>query len=249
MEKKWSYNRVKKEAKKYDSRSEFYKIAPGAYASARKNGWLDEVCSHMTIKNNGHKYCVYIIFNKRKNMAYTGITRQSILQRMQQHKGINNNCNSKLIINENDTEYFYTDYIFSSDKLKYYEKKYSNMYKKNNYLILNNENLYGRLGNIYKKSLTYDFCKLEAIKYTCRGDFHKFSHGAYESARKNGWLDDICSHMRLLWEIKWDHSSAKKEAKKYKSRGDFHKFSHGAYESARKNGWLDDVCSHMRPQR
>ena len=42
---------------------------------------------------------------------------------------------------------------------------------------------------------TKENCKKEALKYTKRSDFNTKSNGAYESARKNGWLDIICSHM------------------------------------------------------
>ena len=35
----------------------------------------------------------------------------------------------------------------------------------------------------------------EALNYKTRLEFFKGSSGAYESARKKGWLDIVCSHM------------------------------------------------------
>jgi len=44
----WSYKRVKREAMKYKTRGAFYRNAKSAYNAAYRNGYLDEICSHMT---------------------------------------------------------------------------------------------------------------------------------------------------------------------------------------------------------
>jgi len=38
-------------------------------------------------------------------------------------------------------------------------------------------------------------CKEVALKYKSRNDFKKGERGAYMSCWKNGWLDEVCSHM------------------------------------------------------
>lgn len=43
----WTKERCYKEAKNYNLKSKFHLYSGGAYCSARKNGWLDEICSHM----------------------------------------------------------------------------------------------------------------------------------------------------------------------------------------------------------
>ena len=43
----WTLENCRNEAKKYKSRSEFKKIEPSAYSAARKNNWLEEICSQM----------------------------------------------------------------------------------------------------------------------------------------------------------------------------------------------------------
>jgi hypothetical protein len=43
---------------------------------------------------------------------------------------------------------------------------------------------------------TFERCKEEAMKYNKRNVFKLGSNGAYNSARKNGWLDGVCSHMK-----------------------------------------------------
>lgn len=45
---------------------------------------------------------------------------------------------------------------------------------------------------------TKEKCHEEALKYETKSDFQKFSKSAYSSARKNIWIDEICSHMNIL---------------------------------------------------
>ena len=95
---------------------------------------------------------------------------------------------------------------------------------------------------------TKENCLQESLKYKTRGEFYKGSGSAYESSRKNGWLDDVCKDMEELripyghWTIK---ENCRKESLKYKTRNKFSRGSVGAYDASRKNGWLDEICGHM----
>lgn len=90
-------------------------------------------------------------------------------------------------------------------------------------------------------------CAEEALKYTCRNDFRKRSGGCYAAARKNGWLNDITTHMTRPTNYNkiWDEENCRTEATKYSLRKDFIAHSKGAYLAARKLGILDEVCVHM----
>lgn len=46
---KWNYEACKKEALKYETRNKFKVNSKGAYASAAKNGWRTDICSHMKV--------------------------------------------------------------------------------------------------------------------------------------------------------------------------------------------------------
>ena len=80
-----------------------------------------------------------------------------------------------------------------------------------------------------------------------KGDFERGVKSAYQIAYKNGWLDDVCSHMVSSRKPNgyWTIDRIKEEALKYKSRNDFKKGSPSAYSKALANNLLDDVCSHM----
>ncbi len=91
-------------------------------------------------------------------------------------------------------------------------------------------------------------CTNEALKYNSRLEFKNKSGGAYNTSIKNGWINEICSHMKLfIKEIYWTKENCTKEALRYDSRSVFKKNSGGAYNASIKGGWLDDVCSHMSP--
>ena len=44
----WTKQRCAEEAAKCATRSEFYRGCRGAYRASIANGWLDEMCAHMT---------------------------------------------------------------------------------------------------------------------------------------------------------------------------------------------------------
>ena len=52
----WDFNKCAEEALKYKTRTTFFKGSSGAYDAAWSNGWLDEICSHMTLQQNPKGY-------------------------------------------------------------------------------------------------------------------------------------------------------------------------------------------------
>ena len=95
-------------------------------------------------------------------------------------------------------------------------------------------------------------CKEDAVEYKTRSDFKKGNRGAYKACWRNGWLDEVCSHMEQIrkpdgyWEVK---ENCKEESLKYKTRSEFCEGNRGAYKACRRNGWMDEVCSHMKSRK
>lgn len=88
---------------------------------------------------------------------------------------------------------------------------------------------------------TYDMCYQEAKKYKIKKEFQKKSAGAYDKARKMGWLCDY------IWfdEFRkpngyWTYETCFLEAQKYDTKSEFQRKSSRAYHVARTNKWLDD---------
>lgn len=95
------------------------------------------------------------------------------------------------------------------------------------------------------KFWTVDKVKIEAKKYSHRTKFRKGSKGAYEYARRNNILEEVCEHMEILKKV-WSKEEIKQEALKYLSRGKFYTYSQNAYAAANRMNILDEVCGHMK---
>lgn len=91
---------------------------------------------------------------------------------------------------------------------------------------------------------TEDRCLAVALKHTSRKQFRLAEDGAYSAARRGGFLDKICSHMRFAHAY-WTEKLAAAEALKFKSRVAFCRGNSAAYAAAQKYGWLDSICVHM----
>ena len=93
---------------------------------------------------------------------------------------------------------------------------------------------------------TKERCKEEAKKFCNRTEFHKKSSSAYDSAFKNGWLDEICSHMSYneYQPSVWTKENCIIKAQECVSRGDFKNKYPIAYAAALNNGWLDEIFAN-----
>ena len=243
----WSKENCKIEALKYNSKIDFKKNSKGAYPSALKNNWIDEICSHMIPKGNKYKRLIYrFIFPD--NYCYIGLTCDFERRKKDHFKNFdspvfNHMKKTNLIpICEKLTEY-----------IDVYESKYQEEYWKikseeQGYSILNISKT-GALGSNTIK-WTKEKCAEEALKYEYRPDFSKSF--AYRVSYNNGWADEICSHMRIS-KFKpngyWTKERCREESLKYEKRFDYYLEASGSHESARKNKWLDEICSHMTKKR
>lgn len=97
------------------------------------------------------------------------------------------------------------------------------------------------------KRIKWTFEKLqeEAIKYSNRSDFQKFSCGAYSAALRRKLLDNVCVHMGDSIKKPWSYDELKNKALTYKKRIDFARGDWGAYQAASSRNILDIICSHM----
>lgn len=83
----------------------------------------------------------------------------------------------------------------------------------------------------------------ESQKYKTRKDFKLNCCGAYQSAIRNGWIDEMDWLIRRkvkpnFWSVK---ENVIQESKKYASRGEFHKKCNRAWRVAIDNGWIDEM--------
>jgi hypothetical protein len=89
---------------------------------------------------------------------------------------------------------------------------------------------------------TKERCREESICYYNIKDFINKRSSAYRSSLKNGWLEELTSHMYTSKKGKgyWTKERCREESNKYKKRYSFQKGSRGAYKASYKGKWLDE---------
>jgi predicted GIY-YIG superfamily endonuclease len=287
----WTFNNVKDEALKYTKRNDFNKLAKSAYLTAYKNGWLDDVCSHMKIndytfdrvKEEALKFSTRSDFRNNSNSYYTSAHRNGWIDNVCSHMNLQGSLYNRYVYKvsfDDNSIYIGLTYNFNKRKIEHLSCPNSAVYKHmketglnpsfelitkdllsredaakleceiiDEYRILGfnilNAVKGGGLGGS-NTIWTIDRVKEEALKYDSRNVFRLKSPSAYISAHRNGWLDDVCSHMINGRKSNgyWTIDRVREEALKYNNKKSFEKGS-SSYQIAHKNGWLDDVCSHM----
>lgn len=191
----WTIEKCIKEAKKYNNKSEFKKGSGSAYVCANKNNWLDKCCMHMELIGNNFKRLIYVIIFPKK-YVYIGLTgnpKKRFYDHLKDIEGIPYKYIKKTGLKNKDIKFVkLTNFIeaaIASKKEGYFKRKY----EKEGYIILNKIKTGGLGGSIIK--WTKEVCAKEAKKYKTKSYFQKNCGSAYNSAHKNNWLDEICSHM------------------------------------------------------
>lgn len=175
----------------YTTRNEFCKSQGSAYNVSRKNGWLDEICSHMKSVGNLHKRCIYsYIFPD--NFVYIGLT----FNLEKRHESHTTNYKSSVFQHIEKTkltpilkqETNYLDIELASIK----ETEIANFYKGKGFSLLNKIKT-GGLGHLPKWDL--DNCYIAALECDSRSEFSIKYSQAYSILNNLNLLNDACAHM------------------------------------------------------
>ena len=169
-----------------------YNILNIAAAGAVGGGniiWTFEKC-----KNEALKYERRIDFARKSESAYNAARRYRWLEKICKHM-LNVRKHYKPVG-------YWTKNRCKKEALKYnkrneFSEKSSGAYMaclKNKWL---NEVCTHMKGKVQKPNnyWTIERCRDEAKKYISKSNFIKYSGSAYQSSRKNGWLNEICLHM------------------------------------------------------
>jgi superfamily II DNA or RNA helicase len=139
--------------------------------------------------------------------------------------------------------------VDADDMISFYKDTISEIEKQNGiYKFCKVSDVLKTLGVNVRNSYpinTLESCKKSASKFNSRGEWFKLEKRCYAYAHKKGWLDECCSHMKLI-NIKRTLESCKKSASKYNSRSEWKKADNASYAYAKNYGWLNECCSHMK---
>lgn len=203
MRNKWTKEKCQEIALQYKTKIDFIKNENSCYLTATNNGWLDEICLHMTptlkywsldkCREEALKYTTRKDFKDGSGSAYGYAIRLNIIDEITTH-----------MINFRKPKFYWTKEKCQEEVLKYKTKKEFkensteayNAARKNKWL----NDISGHLLQLRKNNnyWTKERCHEEALKYNHRTEFNKNSVTAYIKAHKEKWLDEICSHMKIL---------------------------------------------------
>jgi hypothetical protein len=242
----WTKSKCHEEALRYQTRYAFQEGSKSAYLRAFKQGWLDEVCSHMRPVDHG-LLCGYVIYNERLMQAYVGLTARPLNVRLAQHRN-EHSTRSRIIIDEADTKSEQlTKHVYRPEEALDLEKRLYAEFEGKGYELLNSKKSLGGVGGA---DLKWDVAALkeEARKYGSISEFARKNKAAYNAALRQEIVDEVTVHMkrRKLRNGHWqDKEACREAATKYRTRSEFQKKAKGAYFSAFREGWLDEICVHM----
>ena len=226
-------------AAQYQTRSAFHKGNQSAYTAARLAGRLDSCCSHMEGPYSLEERGVYA-FEFPGKICYIGLT-YSFDNRYHRHTQEKGPVFDYIKQHENVAfEYRRLSEYINPEEAAKLEAETIEKYKLEGWILLNKAKA-GALGSNQRKWPKAK-CAEKALEYETRWEFRRKAPGAYFSARKNGWLDEVTSHMPENVSVKWDTiDKVKVISSKCKSRSKFRRKAPGAYYSAWKNKWLDTL--------
>jgi predicted GIY-YIG superfamily endonuclease len=239
----WTKQRCHEEALKYNTKKEFQKNST-AYSSAQRNNWMDAICDHMTILGNTHNRYVYS-YTFFDNSIYIGITCDYKRRNLEHMKDKTSQVfKYKNIINKEPIFKLLTIEPIPVDEAIDMEINLIAYYQNSNSNLLNISSGGGTGASVIK--MTKERCREEAQKYNTRSEFQKNS-SAYSTLQRNGWLDELCTHMQELIKPDgyWTKERCHEEALKYNNKKEFRKNVGGGYSIASHNSWLDEICGHM----
>ena len=235
----WTIEKCRADAAKYKTKRDYRKGSYLSYEAAKNHDWLSEICSHMIKLGNRYHKCVYT-YEFPDGFVYVGLT-YSIDNRQARR---NNTPTDQVTRHIRETGLSpvrkqLTGYIPVDEAIRF-EGCYVEKYRADGWNILNAVKTGSIGGNVVK--WTYKVCKNLAAKYKSRRRFKLDYGGAYSAAYTKGWIDDICSHMRMVYKPIgfWTYEKCKKEASMYGSRRQFKLNCQYAYKIALKSKWLDE---------
>lgn len=94
---------------------------------------------------------------------------------------------------------------------------------------------------VWTKELVAD----RARPFTTRSDFQKADASAYQAARKNGWVEDVCSHMVLPPRRNWSEAELTEALAACSSTTELLDTNPRVYQAARRHGLFEKAGSHL----
>jgi len=177
-------------------------------------------------------HSVYVIRSKDRKNAYVGIS-IAVDERLMKHRLIGTEAVRKILASSHVVDV--SNRMTPARAMKLEAALIKRFQKQG--VKLANAAPAGGMGTCV--SPTFEIVTERAKNYECLSAFKSQAPAAYRAAVKNGWLDQVCAHMRRKNSPrKWTVEALEEEVSKYSSMMEFRKKNMYAYEAAQKRGLL-----------
>lgn len=198
----WTLEKCKEDALNYKTRTEWEKNTRSAYNAAKKNGWFDECTAHMieyrkpdytleTCKEDALKYKTRNEWSVNSKSAYGAACNNNWLDICTSHMKYINRPNGYWNNKERCIESA-KQYNTRTEWIDKNSAAYRNALK-NGWL----DECTAHMTSVQKPRgyWTLERCKEDALKYKIRFEWQKNNVSAYQTAHRNGWLEECTTHM------------------------------------------------------
>lgn len=243
----WSENkeRCRSEALKYKTRSDFNIYSKSAYLACYMNGWLDEVCSHMVVREQvpqgyytkeilagiASRYETRWEFQQRDRGAYLAAYSRGILDEICQHMRVDGSRKKRCIY----------EIVDHARCVAYIGLTYNIQARRAGHAT--NKKIVETFGYDFEMTQITDFLTVEDAIVAEANFIEAYRLKGYTILNKTkaGALGGNIE--------KWTKDRVREVARQASSRKEFQKIANGAYQAALRNNWMDEICSHMVPKQ
>ena len=251
----WTEDRIRQQALKYSTRSDFASYDQAAYHAAQRQNLLDVVCAHMKkhvpqpaywteerIYEVARTFQTRTEFSKQAAGAYNAACKKNILDSVCSH-----------MEELRKPKGYWTKERCAEAALQYktriaFRKGPRGAYsaaRRNGWLteICKHMDLLIKPAGYW----TEDRIQKQALKCETRTEFEQNCKDAYTAAQRRNLLDAVCAHMRQLQKPDgyWTKEIIHEQALKCETRTEFEQNCKDAYAAAQRRNLLDTVCAHM----
>jgi very-short-patch-repair endonuclease len=190
----WTKEEVMKEVSKYENLNDFRTLSGGAYASAIKNGWLEDVRKNFVpkkidwtldkLRDITSQYDNIKDFRRDHYNAYHALIRKGLLYDFTSHMTRPNEWSDEDIENEARKYNSIRDFSNASPNM---------------YMLARRRGLMPKFKKFLSSKVTYwtdEMLEKEALKYNSFAEFAIQSPGAYQTAIRRGIYGKITSHFQ-----------------------------------------------------
>jgi len=235
----WTKELCRQAAKDYNSKDDFRRGNSPAYGAAQRNGWFEDICSHMVPRGNWFKRKIYV-FTFSDGYAYVGLA-QDPADRYRAHVTGQGNTPVYPHIQETGATYEFTiltDWLHK-DVAGKVEEEYRKKYAADGWKMLNRMRCGGLGGTT--KIYTHERILREVGKYEYVDDLRNGSLLFYKYILKHHLWEKYCGKMKFKRAPQgyWTLERALAVVPECKFRSELRKKYNQAYKVLSKHGLLD----------